>query len=482
DQSSFLVSIMKMEMDITKLDNNLYRQFKGKKYGGYLEMFNPVLFITDLDLMKEIYIKNFDHFVDRRNFSVEKNDPHLHHTVVNQTGDAWKGLRNKMSPTFTTGKIRGMFTIFNSSAEKLIKALTVQARVDDVVEIRPLIQNLTMDVIASAAFGIQSDLFEDPDSPFAKHAMKIQNLFTAKNFAQILTIWSFPKLAEWLGMKLTDDAADKFLSKIIIDTLNYRLKTGEKREDFLQLMIDARLGQLKRDDESELDNHEKNAQLKEVRDKAKIQLTDDVIIAQSLVFLLGGFDTTESMLTFALYELALNQDVQERLYQEIKESVENNNGEFSYEIINNLEYLDRVVQETLRKYPPATRVDRKCTRPFKLPNTDFVLPKDSIVVLPIYPVHHDPDIWPNPEKFDPERFTKANSANRHPCAFAPFGHGPRNCIGNRFALMEGKTAIAHLLMSFVLESCEKTIVPPVFKSQSPLKPSDNTPLRIRART
>ncbi|CAG7725542.1 unnamed protein product, partial [Allacma fusca] len=183
--------------------------------------------------------------------------------------------------------------------------------------------------------------------------------------------------------------------------------------------------------------------------------------------------TTESTVTFALYELAINPDVQEKLYQEVKEAVENNNGEFSYDVINKLEYLDCVIQESLRKYPPVVRTDRKCNRPFKLPDSDVVLPVGSLVAIPIHPVHHDPKYWPNPEKFDPERFTKENSINRHPCAFTPFGHGPRNCIGNRFALTEGKAAIAHIVLKFELEPCDKTMIPIVFAFQAPLKPKDD---------
>jgi cytochrome P450 family 9 len=292
----------------------------------------------------------------------------------------------------------------------------------------------------------------------------------------------FPMIARFFKLKLTDDGADKFFSKVIIDALNHRQKTGEVREDFLQLMLEARLGQLKHEDETDLDDHERNAQLKEDgANKSKLVFTDDLIIAQCLLFFLAGFDTTESMVTFTLYELAINPEVQEKLYQEVKESVDENSGEFSYEVINKLEYLDMVVQESLRKYPPAVRTDRKCYRPFKLPETDFVIPKDMIVVLPIYPVHHDPEYWPKPEKFDPERFTKENSSKRHPCAFAPFGHGPRNCIGNRFALTEGKAAIAHLVLNFSFEPCEKTMIPLVFASSSPLKPTDNTPLRLKPR-
>ncbi|CAG7825768.1 unnamed protein product [Allacma fusca] len=442
--SNILVLMIKQQFDFIKNELSLYESFKGKKYGGYMEFNNPVLYVTDLDIIKQIYIKDFDHFVNRRGINLEKDDPHMHYSLFNQEGDAWKALRIKMTPTFTTGKIRRMFTIFNSSAEKLTKALENQISSNQVLEIRPFIQKLTMDVIASATFGIESNLFEDPDSTFAKHAMKFQDFFQ--------------------------------------DALNHRQKTGQKRDDFLQILLEARSGQLKQEDDAELDSAETNARLKEDgSNKSKVMLTDDVIIAQCLLFFLAGSDTTESTVTFALYELAINPDIQEKLYQEVKEAVENNNGEFSYDVINKLEYLDCVIQESLRKYPPVDRTDRKCSRPYKLPDSDVVLPVGSLVTLPIYAVHHDPKYWPNPEKFDPERFTKENSISRHSCAFTPFGHGPRNCIGNRFALTEGKAAIAHIILKFELEPCDKTMIPIVFAFQAPLKPKDGTPLRLKPR-
>ncbi|CAG7837703.1 unnamed protein product [Allacma fusca] len=197
-------------------------------------------------------------------------------------------------------------------------------------------------------------------------------------------------------------------------------------------MLEARQGKLKAEDESQLDSYEKDAKLSDVPVDSKISLNDDVIIAQSMLFFLGGFDTVEGLLTFATYELGVNAGIQERLYQELKAAVDENDGEFSYDIVNSLEYLNMVISETLRLYSIGVRTERKCTKPYKVPGTDVILEKDMLLTISTYAIHHDPEYYPNPEKFDPLRFTKEKVSKRHPFAYQPFGHGPRNCIGNRF--------------------------------------------------
>jgi cytochrome P450 len=309
----------------------------------------------------------------------------------------------------------------------------------------------------------------------------IQQTFGGKNIFKFLLVSLFPNLSEKLKIKITNDEADRFLSKLVVDALNHRQETNEKRDDFLQLMLEARQGKLKEEDESQLDEYEKAAKLKDAPKDAKIAFDDDLIIAQSLIFFLGGFDTMDTFFSFAVYELGVHEDVQEKLYEEVKAAVEKNGGEFSYDIINSLEYLDMVVSETLRKYPAGVRTERKCNKAYKVPGSDLSLEPNTIVVIPTYAIHHDPEHYPNPERFDPLRFTKENVSKRHPYAYQPFGHGPRNCIGNRFALSEAKVALAQLVLNFRLEPCKKTVIPLVLANQALLKPADEICLKVTPR-
>lgn len=118
-----------------------------------------------------------------------------------------------------------------------------------------------------------------------------------------------------------------------------------------------------------------------------------------------------------------------------------------------------LISEIMRRYPPAHRLERKCIKDYKVPGSDFTIPKDLIVAVSVQGIHMDPDIYPNPDKFDPERFSPENKAKRHSCAYLPFGMGPRNCIGMRFALIESKVALAYIAYNFFVEPTENTPIP-----------------------
>ncbi|KAJ8953898.1 hypothetical protein NQ318_019138 [Aromia moschata] len=129
-----------------------------------------------------------------------------------------------------------------------------------------------------------------------------------------------------------------------------------------------------------------------------------------------------------------------------------------------MKYMDMVVSETLRKWPNALAVDRVCTKPYTIEPTmpgekPVHLEKGAVLFLPIFAVHRDPKNFPDPERFDPERFSDENKHNIKPYTYYPFGVGPRNCIGSRFALLETKAVFFHLLLHFQFVPVKKTMIP-----------------------
>ncbi|XP_011705917.1 PREDICTED: cytochrome P450 9e2-like [Wasmannia auropunctata] len=201
----------------------------------------------------------------------------------------------------------------------------------------------------------------------------------------------------------------------------------------------------------------------------------DDIISQAFTFFFAGFDTASTLICFVAHELAVNQDIQDRLRKEVQQHLEGN-GDISYETLSKMSYMDMVVSEALRKYPPTVILDRLCAKRYELPPSqpgckNVVIEPDDILLFPAYAIQRDPKYFPNPDKFDPERFSEENKDNILTCAYLPFGHGPRKCIGNRFALMETKILIAHLLQKFTLKTTDKTIEPIVFsKNEFSLTP------------
>ena len=190
--------------------------------------------------------------------------------------------------------------------------------------------------------------------------------------------------------------------------------------------------------------------------KLKKTLTNNEILANAILFLLAGSETTATTLGWVSYFLALNPDVQERLIQELDTVLDKHNGEITYEAVNEMSYMDMVINETLRMCPAALRLDRVCNKDYTYEN--IKIPKGQIWSLCIYALHYDPELYPEPEKFDPERFNEDNKKKRENEAFMPFGTGPRNCIGMRFALLEIKFLISTILSKYKFNKCDETPV------------------------
>ncbi|XP_015284769.1 PREDICTED: cytochrome P450 3A19-like, partial [Gekko japonicus] len=187
-----------------------------------------------------------------------------------------------------------------------------------------------------------------------------------------------------------------------------------------------------------------------------LALTDKEIIAQAIIFIFAGYETTSSSLSFLSYCLATHPDVQQRLQEEIDEALPDQ-ATPTYDAILQMEYLDMAVNETLRLFPPGARIERVCKSTVEI--NGVTIPEGTVTVIPAYVLHRDPEYWPEPEEFRPERFSKENKETLDPYVFLPFGAGPRNCIGMRFALLTLKVAVVVLLQRYTFRTCQETQVP-----------------------
>ena len=189
-----------------------------------------------------------------------------------------------------------------------------------------------------------------------------------------------------------------------------------------------------------------------------------------MVFFLAGFNAVSLGQCFMAHELTVNPDVQQRLYEEIVATNDELNGKtLTYEALQKMKYLDMVVTETLRRWTLGPAFERKVNKPYILENADgnkVQLNVGDSIWVPVSSIHMDPEHYPNPEKFDPDRFSDENKHDIKTGSYMPFGSGPRNCIASRFALMEIKSLFYYLLLHFSLEICEKTQNPIVLKKNT----------------
>ncbi|XP_077879893.1 cytochrome P450 3A9-like [Ictidomys tridecemlineatus] len=198
-------------------------------------------------------------------------------------------------------------------------------------------------------------------------------------------------------------------------------------------------------------------------------LSDLELVAQSIIFIFAGYETTSSALSFILYELATHPDVQTKLQQEIDVALLNK-ASATYHTVLQMEYLDMVVNETLRLYQIAGRLERVCKKDVEI--NGVPIRKGTVVMISSFVLHRDPQQWPEPEEFCPERFSKNNKHSINPHMYMPFGNGPRNCMGMRFALMNIKFALVKVMQTFSFQTYKKTQIPLKLTDQGLLQPEN----------
>ncbi|XP_055301643.1 probable cytochrome P450 9f2 [Sitodiplosis mosellana] len=448
--------------------NSVYYKYPNEKVIGFFDMRKPVYFVRDVDFLRQIAIKYFDHFEDRTSLVSPKSDTLIGNSLLSLTGKKWHDMRSTLSPSFTSSKMQQMFELVVECADDMAKYFIEESMQNKPIrwEMKRLFARYTNDIIASCSFGLKVDSLRDPKNEFFTVACRL--LSSRRNTIEtlkLLLIRAFPDLMCALNIEVFRSDIKLFFKSMVLDTMEEREVKNIVRPDMINIMMQVRSGKLKHDHDESNDNDTGFATVEESnigRRQVNRTWTDDEIIAQCFLFFLAGFDTISTSLSFMAYELALNQDIQQKLYEEIREVNESlNGGRLTYDTLPKMKYFDQVISETLRKWPSIFTTSRKCTKDFEfeLDGKKILIERGQEVRFPIYSIHHDPEIYENPEQFDPERFSGENKHKIKPGSYIPFGIGPRNCIGSRFALMEMKALLFYLLLNFNIQPYDETEIP-----------------------
>nr|ARI68318.1 CYP9A112 [Mythimna separata] len=450
--------------------SRLYNSFPEEKFVGRFEFLSEQVVIRDIELVKKICVKDFEYFLDHRSI-FNSSDSLFSRNLFSMKGQEWKDMRSTLSPAFTSSKMRLMVPFMVEVGDQMMISLRQKIKnsksgyID--LDCKDLTTRYANDVIASCAFGLKVDSHNDADNEF--YAMgKATSSFNFRQMLLFLLFANVPKLAKSLKLDFLPKASQQFFRKLVLETMANRELKNIIRPDMIHLLMEAKKGKLTHEDVKSSDEAAGFATVEESavgQKKINRVWSDDDLIAQAVLFFIAGFEGISSGMSFLFYELALNPDVQERLAQEIRETDAKNGGKFDFNSIQNMVYLDMVVSELLRLWPPGVALDRICTKDYNLgkPNEkaekDFIVRKGTAISMPVYAFHRDPQFFPNPDKFDPERFSEENRHNFPMLAYMPFGVGPRNCIGSRFALCEMKVIVYQILLRLELSPCEKTTIP-----------------------
>lgn len=445
-----------------------------KKYGkvfGYFSGYNPVIAVTDPDIIKAVLIKDFQNFTDRPH---NGNLPKLMlDGLFFMKGQTWKKTRNIITPTFSAGKLKNLVPIINKCAETCINKLEKEIGKD--VTVRSWFVCFTMDAIASTAFGIEIDSQKQHDDPFVRNLEKIFKITLWKRIPIFLSAM-IPPLGKWLykiGITTWPTECVNFYNDIGQALIDERRKNKMDRVDFIQMLMDADFDNTKEGyikNETTMSNGASNGH--HVHNLER--LTDDEIKGQAFVFFLAGFETTASLLRYSAYILAFHPELDSQLYDEIQKYIGQDDPD--YDSVSDLKFMDQFIYEVLRFYPPVPRLTRKAHEEITVGG--ITIPKGTSIQIPVWNVHHSEENYPEPEAFKPDRFAQGKKGATEKITFLPFGTGPRNCIGMRLALVEAKIALVYMLRKIRFVKCEKTQNPPLNLRHFTLL-SPKTPIQVR---
>ncbi|KAL1490243.1 hypothetical protein ABEB36_012971 [Hypothenemus hampei] len=452
----------------------IYNHYSRCRYIGFYQFTVPTLLVRDPELIKEITIKSFDHFTDHRSIIDPDIDPVWGNNIFLMKGYKWKEMRSALSRAFTSSKMKHMFEVINESAEKFAKYFIEKNDGPIELEMKNAYSRFSNDVIATTAFGIKVDSLREPNNEFYTLGFKMTKLTGIWMMIKFGLYHLTPKLCQYLKLSIFDQTLSSYFKNIILNAIKFREKNHIVRKDMIDILLKTKDTNGSEDVEVvetgfatvKEDPYLYNYPFKQLK-----FLTNEDIVSQAMIFFFAGFEGISSLLSYGSHELAFHKDIQDKLRDEIRQTHKLNNGKLTYEFLLSMKYMDMTFCEMVRKWAPALFVDRVCVKPYtiepKYPDEPTVkLKPGDVLWIPIYALHRDQKYYPDPEQFNPERFSDENKDRINPYAYIPFGVGPRNCLGSRFAILECKALMYHLLLNFEIVPLPKTKVPLKFYSSS----------------
>ena len=429
----------------------------------------PVVVTEDVEIIKSITVKNFDSFVNRSYVPPLLKKGKVR-GLLQLRDEEWQRMRRILSPMFSSKKLRMMSPLIQQSCKRLNEKISTVNNSGESVDVWKWFGLFSMEVILATAFGRDVDFQHNKETPIVKAAASIfrtGKVSSSTGFERLTLLLShFPwivPLLKYLARKSVPAKNWDYLEDISLNIIEERRKamaSGSTRQDLLQSLLEA---------------SEENMQ-EDGKPSCSGCLSNDEILATVITILNAGYETTSSALGYTAYLLALNPAIQDKLTREIQDYYDANPDASLYDAAENVDYVTMVLNESLRLYPPAPRFDRECNKTCAV-SDNLVILEGVDVSIPVFVLHRNPKYWPNPEKFDPERFRPGEQS--YPLfAYLPFGEGPRHCIGKRLALLEAKMALVSIVKDFQFKKTTDTEVPLSLSVGITMSPKNGINLKI----
>lgn len=448
------LNVFTFRNSVNDIYKEAYYKFPNDKVVGIYELLTPVLVIRDPKLIEKIIIKDFHHFMNRKNVSEGKS---LLASVLFQMKDKkWKSVRSKITPAFTSGKLKLMFNHMLECSDELIGC--INKNINNDYEIKDDLSAFSLDVIGNAVLGIE---IKDRQAR-EKLGKMVTTLFETKplKFLEILIVLNAPKLANLIGLSVISNEMTQYFKGFIKNTFEQRTKNNYQRNDYIQQLI-----KLKERGSIEIQGNEEEDGYLNFNGKTpteSIEFTDELLTGQAFQFIVAGHDFVYLNMLYTMFELARDNQIQERVREQVKEVLQRHNG-YTYESVKEMILLEQCIQETMRLYAPSHFLSRVCSKTY-VTDDGLVIEKGQQVIIPLSALHMDPKYYPEPELFKPDRLP-ANSI-RSNFTYMPFGDGPRICVGTRFSMVEMKLGLAKIIDNFKFTLTPETKVPFELNKQS----------------
>lgn len=405
---------------IIELATELYNQYPEEKVVGYYRGTTPELVIRDLDVARMILNVDFAYFYPRGLGRDAKKEPLLAN-LFHADGDSWRLLRQRMTPAFTTAKLKAMFPLVVKCAKKL--QVVGEGIVNSGVEcdVRELMARFTTEFIAACGFGIEVDTINKENSLFRE----LGKMIFSRSWKNIIVtgVWElFPELSSVMLLTPSDNRIERGVAEIVSSICEQRNFKQSERNDFIDLLLELKSKGVIKGESIEKRNEDGTPM------QVEMEMDLKCIVAQVFVFFAAGFETSSSASSFTLLQLAYNQEVQRKIQNEIDSVLVKYNNELCYDSISEMSMLRMAFKEAMRMFPSLGNLHRVCAKRYTIPGLDITIDPGVKIIVPIQAIQTDVKYFDNPTEFRPERFADMDT-KRNNFSYMPFGAGPRACIG-----------------------------------------------------
>ncbi|XP_055612681.1 cytochrome P450 4c3-like [Uranotaenia lowii] len=379
--------------------------------------------------------------------------PWLGNGLLTSPGKIWHPRRKALTPAFHFKILSNYVHIFHNNGLQLAEKMAEHAEQQQDFDLVPLATLCAMDIFCETSMGIPINALKNADSEYVVAHKQIGKIIRNR----LQKFWLQPDFI----FKRTEQYQQHQECLRVLHGFSDRVIRERKAEVLKRRQEQAKL---------DSNNNQKSSILEDDDFGKKRQLAfldlliegsfdgnglSDVDIREEVdTFVIGGHDTTAHAISWTLFLLGSDQEIQDRVFNEIDQIMGGDRDRLpTMQELNEMKYLELCIKETLRLYPSIPLIARRLPEDVQI--QDYTIPKNTNVMIVVYHLHRDPTVFSNPEKFNPDNFLPENCNGRHPYAYIPFSAGARNCIGQKFAILEEKTVLSSILRKVRIEAVDR---------------------------